>query len=660
MNMLNTNILSPKVQSLVSTWIGMVQQSDRNLISTYVEMIKDSPVASAANDLRILLGVSMLDKYQNPDTDIQDFVRNSINSMQGSWLNVLAEMLTFIPFGKSFSEVSYSIKKRQANLDIIRTVDPRYYWFEGFNGQISRVHYLRFTDIYIPYENGIHLVNQPYLALGGDPHGVAICRRAYPYWELMKIINACMAIASERQATKLLVGKTDTANNSVTMINPETGQPYIDPATSEPRLFNQGYVMSNSLQNIKNNSYAVIDIADEILAIGHETDGSFFTNVLGYLESMIMLCWLVPRTVTGTGTVSSGDSNLNEGHQNILKLVTRSQMEIVGESLIEQAIRPMLEFNFGELEDYGCFPVINEDNTDTITLLNVINNCVSTGTFSKNDLDVINKMRELAGITALEFLQDDEDNTEDPANDENEDIEDEEEVTQKKYYLGNYKPTPSQLKALDEPTTFTWNKKSQRYHYANGYKKGQFVRESQIANLTQRAINDYFEVTKVVNNNLFSREISVAQWEQQTAEILRGLAIYQYSLGVGGIKQMDWKDYALINGQLNLQYMYLRRFSQEIMRGELSQAQIDARVQLYYNKTNHFREQGRLEGHKRNGFLWERRVSSAFHSCDDCIRYNSMGWAQIGTLPNPGESCQCKANCRCVKYYSNSLIMPAL
>ncbi|MFM7373010.1 MAG: hypothetical protein ACKO2Z_35565, partial [Sphaerospermopsis kisseleviana] len=111
-------------------------------------MLKDSPVASAANDLRILLGVSMLGEYQNSDTDLQLFVRNTINSMQGSWLNVLEGVMTFIPYGKSFSEVSYTVKKRKAYLDIIRPVDPRYYWFEGFNGQINRVHYLRFTDIY--------------------------------------------------------------------------------------------------------------------------------------------------------------------------------------------------------------------------------------------------------------------------------------------------------------------------------------------------------------------------------------------------------------------------------------------------------------------------------------------------------------------------------
>lgn len=633
--MLNTNILSPKVQGLVATWIGMIQQSDKNITSQYVEMLKDSPVASAANDLRTLLGVSVMGKYQHPDEDIQSFVQHSINQMEGSWSNVIAEMLTFIPFGRSFSEVSYTIKKRVAYLDKIRTVDPRYYWFEGYSGNIHRVHYMRNVNVYIPYENGVHLINQPYLSLGGDPYGVAICRRAYPYWELMKVVNACMAIASERQATKLLVAKTDTANNNVTMINPETGYPFTDPATGEPRFFNQAYIMSKNLEDMKNNSYAVIDIADDIFAIAHETDGSFFMNILGYLESMIMLSWLVPRTVTGTGAISSGDSNLNAGHRGILELVIKSQMEMVGDILVEQVIRPMIEFNFGEQKDYGIFPIKSQDNEDVISLLNIVNNCISTGAFALNDLAVINRMRELAGIAPLEML-----NTQ-------------EETSLKKSYSWA-------TKAAQEPTSFYWNPSSQRYQYANGNKQGQFVREKDVTRITEKAITDTLKMGNKVTDNLLSGKINVSTWERQTAELIKNVSLYQYSLGIGGLKQMDWRDHAELNGKLNLQYQYLRTFSNEIIRGNLSEAQIAARAQMYYNKTRHFYEDGRLEGHSRNGYLWERRVIAASHSCSDCIRYSGMGWAKIGTLPNPGENCQCRANCRCVKYYSNSPILPSL
>lgn len=636
--MLNTTLLSPAVQALVSTWIGVIRQSDQNPVDKYAEMLKESPVASAANDLRTLLGVSMMGKYQHFDENIQEFVLTSINRMDGSWSNVIAEILTFVPFGRSFSEVSYAIKKRKAYLDKIRTIDPRYYWFEGYSGNIKQVHYLKNTDIYIPYENGIHLINQPYLALGGDPYGVATCRKAYPFWQLTKIINACLAIISETQG-KMLVGKTDTANNSAVMINPDTGSPYLDPVTGEPKLYNQGYVMSKNLAESRTNAFAVIDIADEIFAVANETNGDFWINILSYLESMIMLSWLVPKTVTGMGMSGSGDSNLNAGHRNILELVIKSQMELVGDTLIEKVIRPMIEFNFGEQKDYGIFPVKTQDNEDAIALLSVVNNCVTSGTFSGEDLAVVNRMRELAGIVPLESLETS--------------VDTEENVAEKKY-------SSWATKSAQESNSFYWNANSQRYHYANGNKKGQFVREKDVARITEKAIEYELQAGNKITKDLLSGKINVSTWEQKTAQSIRNLAIYQYSLGIGGIKQMDWRDHAEISGKVNLQYQYLRGFSRDIIQGNLSEAQILARVQMYYNKTRHFYEDGRLEGHARNGFLWERRVLAAFHSCDDCVRYSGVGWVKIGTLPNPGENCQCRANCKCVKYYSKSPILPSL
>ncbi|MFN9655560.1 MAG: hypothetical protein ACK55Q_07520 [Dolichospermum sp.] len=636
--MLNTTLLSPAVQALVSNWIGVIRQSDQNPVDKYAEMLKESPVASAANDLRTLLGVSMMGKYQHFDENIQEFVLTSINRMDGSWSNVIAEILTFVPFGRSFSEVSYAIKKRKAYLDKIRTIDPRYYWFEGYSGNIKQVHYLKNTDIYIPYENGIHLINQPYLALGGDPYGVATCRKAYPFWQLTKIINACLAIISETQG-KMLVGKTDTANNSAVMINPDTGSPYLDPVTGEPKLYNQGYVMSKNLAESRTNAFAVIDIADEIFAVANETNGDFWINILSYLESMIMLSWLVPKTVTGMGMSGSGDSNLNSGHRNILELVIKSQMELVGDTLIEKVIRPMIEFNFGEQKDYGIFPVKTQDNEDAIALLSVVNNCVTSGTFSGEDLAVVNRMRELAGIVPLESLETS--------------VDTEENVAEKKY-------SSWATKSAQESNSFYWNANSQQYHYANGNKKGQFVREKDVVRITKKAIEYELQAGNKITKDLLLGKINVSTWEQKTAQSIRNLAIYQYSLGIGGIKQMDWRDHAEISGKVNLQYQYLRGFSRDIIQGNLSEAQILARVQMYYNKTRHFYEDGRLEGHARNGFLWERRVLAAFHSCDDCVRYSGVGWVKIGTLPNPGENCQCRANCKCVKYYSKSPILPSL
>jgi hypothetical protein len=396
---LSTERLTPQVEQLVSTWLGIVIRTDKNPIDSYVEMMQSHPVLAAAMDLRIMLGVSMMDGYTHEDPEIQQQVRSQIKGMKGSFSNEIASCLTYLPFGYSFSEVVYKVKKRVAILDEVQLVDPRKYRFEGGMGVIKWAKYNGRKTIYLDYESGVHLINQPYFALGGDPYGVALCKRAYPYWELFKVVMVAMSIASQRQATPTIVGKTNTADS--TFILDSNGNPYIDPITGQAIAINRGESMRRALREVENSSTLVIDLADEIIAIAQQTDGQFFMNLLHFLEGMMLLCFLVPRTVTGTGASSSGDSNLNEGHRETLRLVTKAQMEVVGESLVEQAIKPMLMFNNGDLDDYGQFPIKEEDNTDTIKLLDVMSNAIARGAFSAADIQVVNRMRELAGVDSI-------------------------------------------------------------------------------------------------------------------------------------------------------------------------------------------------------------------------------------------------------------------
>lgn len=397
--MLVTERLVPQVEQLVNTWLGIVVRTDKNPINSYVEMMQSHPVAAAAMDLRIILALSMLDDYSHPDPSLQEEGRTNIRAMKGSFLNNIASLKTYLPFGYSFSIPVNEVYKKKARLKEIVLVDPRKYAFEGGMGEIKYAKYNGRQTIYLDYATGIHLVNQPYFALGGDPYGVALCRRAFPYWELFKIIMAALSIASQRQATPLLVGKTDTSAS--TFLLDATGQRYLDPQTGQPVEINRGESMKRTLAEVQNGSTMVIDLLDEIVAIAQQTDGAFFERILSYLESMILLSFLVPKTVTGTGINASGDSNLNEGHRETLRLVTKAQMMMLGEILVEQIIRPIFVFNHGELDDYGKFPVKEEDDTDTIRLLDTMSNAIARGAFSAADIQVVNRMRELAGVESI-------------------------------------------------------------------------------------------------------------------------------------------------------------------------------------------------------------------------------------------------------------------
>jgi len=401
--MLSTELLTPRVEALVSSWLSYVPSNDPNSISKYVDMVQDHPIVSNATDLRILYALTVLREYTHPDPKIQEEVRQGFVRMEGSFLMAVAEMNSFIPFGFAFSERVDRIEKGKAAIDIIQLLDPRRYDFRGTMGSIVDVvyHSAATGDISIPYESGIHLVNRQYLAIGRNPRGLACCRPALPYAELHRILMAALAIAGQRQATPILVGKTDTSLN--TPLLDSLGNPYVDPVTGQGVMINQGVSMLRSLEKIKNSSVIAIDRLDDVVAIAQQADPTFFTSILHYLEGIMLMCFLVPRTILGTAENGTGDSNLNSGHRETLRLVTRSQMSVVAEALIEQVVRPIITFNHGEQDSYGVFPIADEDTTNGLELLKIMGDIVGRTAnglpgFSTSDLSFLNRMRELSSI----------------------------------------------------------------------------------------------------------------------------------------------------------------------------------------------------------------------------------------------------------------------
>ncbi|MCX6294514.1 MAG: hypothetical protein NTX97_00365, partial [Bacteroidetes bacterium] len=255
----------------------------------------------------------------------------------------------------------------------------------------------------IPYAKGIHIVNGRHLNIGRDPYGFAECKKAYPYWKAKKLVLAAMIISSQRQATPLLVGRTDL-ESSFELVD-SSGNVLIG-ENGLPIRGRSGDRMKAALEQIENQSVIVIDKnIDEIVAIAQQTDGAFFLNVLRFLNSQILMAFLMPETVITTGSQgASGDSNLNEGHGAILNLVVSSFTQQIKERLIEDVCRFLIFNQFGEQETYGEFKEPEQDKTDSVALLGAISNAAYTGVLGGTDIEVINRSRDLAGIPPIDQI----------------------------------------------------------------------------------------------------------------------------------------------------------------------------------------------------------------------------------------------------------------
>lgn len=406
-------ILTPQLEIIVSKVLNLVPRREKLQIETAMEML-NHPVVAVAAELPILYGLSMLGEYSHDDEAIRDEVRASIRNMKGvgreksksGFKDAIARAMSFTWLGYSASEVSYRIEgKKKAALDRIKLVDPRRYSFKGGDGYIQYLEYYSGGNpsvIEIEYANVLHLVNQPHLMLEDDPYGVSPMKRAYPYWEALKLITAAIAVAGQRQATPLLVGKTKTGEDIPKVDS--AGDEEVD-SNGDPVLVNRGAEMVQRLEQAGNGSVVVIDFDDEdVQAIAQEADPDVLGMAGKFFERMILLCWLIPETLLASNLTGTGDTGLNAGHMEIFRLFMRFKMEMVSEGLIDQVITPMLSFNYGELEDYGKFPLPKEDSADSVQLLTAIGKIVSDtmenplAGFSALDPEIVARMRELAGI----------------------------------------------------------------------------------------------------------------------------------------------------------------------------------------------------------------------------------------------------------------------
>jgi len=207
---------------------------------------------------------------------------------------------------------------------------------------------------------------------------------------------------------------------------------------------------------------------------------------------------------------------------------------------------------------------------------------------------------------------------------------------------------------------FAFDVKSQRYRYTTGRNKGKFVGEGKVRSLLRSYLKQEKAKAQEKTQELIDGNIKLREWEKWNAEQIKRIALQVYKIGSPtlGTVATDPNDYSKIGNYLKSTYGYLRNFTNEIKSGELSEAQIQARIGLYYEDLNYLAEESKRQSHRYAEYRWERRLLAVAEHCPDCVAYAARGWQPLGTLPAITTQCQCRANDKCWFEYSKSLLMP--
>jgi hypothetical protein len=124
----------------------------------------------------------------------------------------------------------------------------------------------------------------------------------------------------------------------------------------------------------------------------------------------------------------------------------------------------------------------------------------------------------------------------------------------------------------------------------------------------------------------------------------------------GGLDNITEADRLLVRQRILEQFEFLDRFAAQISRGELSDAQIAARIKLYDEAARGTFSEINQQVHLRAGFTYEQNflgVGVANH-CRECPAQSALGRVPIGSLIPIGQR-TCLGNCRCrLRYYRSA------
>ena len=211
-------------------------------------------------------------------------------------------------------------------------------------------------------------------------------------------------------------------------------------------------------------------------------------------------------------------------------------------------------------------------------------------------------------------------------------------------------------------TEINYDKRLNRYRYAD---TGKFVSKEALANVTAKNVQIASDNILEIGDKLINEEISLKQWQFETAQALKTLHIQQYLLGRGGKAQMTQADYGSIGYELRKQYEYLEGFAKDLNRGysegsdgkryPMTLERFRARLELYAEASRIAQDKGLQAAEKGRGAIAMQRFLGDARHCPDCPGYAARGVVPIGGVPLPTQDCQCRANCKCrVEYYTAS------
>jgi hypothetical protein len=388
-------------------------------IQELTKMLKVCPLSHRAVEILALRATPTLGDYKNgddrayylsrlqPRTTKQEWLRSNFDSMSGSLERTIGMMIrqaTF--FGHSVAEIITDNQAKgfpnQWRLARLKVLEPERYRFAGRLGDIDRiVYYPQYQSPFpIPIEK-LLVIYIPRADNPEDPYGDCAGARAYPFYLARQMMYKSWVLAGQRQATGHVVYKT-RSEKPVQLLN-TFGQP-IRGENGEIKTGSAVYAIAEMEKKAQAGAPRVIDKDTDVSTVNPGGGENFFNTFLPHLQKMVLYCYGLPSTILDDTQSGIGNATINSSHMLILDSQIKGLMDICKQEIIEKIVRPLLVANFGgdAVADLGEFAESKyvDPNQSSMMVSNIMQ-ATMQGFIDPTDLEAINRVRELSGLSVI-------------------------------------------------------------------------------------------------------------------------------------------------------------------------------------------------------------------------------------------------------------------
>ena len=207
---------------------------------------------------------------------------------------------------------------------------------------------------------------------------------------------------------------------------------------------------------------------------------------------------------------------------------------------------------------------------------------------------------------------------------------------------------------------YSYDKKAQRFRNKSS---GKFLSQNQALKVLESGINDRkSRITDSIDRYL-AGSIEIDKFMITVADFIKDLHILNAVIAVGGRKdQLTKQQLSVLQDRVKSQMTTtkdpisgdkygLQVLARELLKGEVSEAQLRNRLAMYVNSAEQTQEYIEHEKQKTSGKTEGLRRLGTTENCPECLEYAGLGWVKLENLILPGQKCRCGSNCKCFIVY---------